>query len=100
MRPPIYSIVNFRVQPDQVNKARVQMRRLERDARTLEGCIQYHFLQDLDDPSIFAGYGIWTNGADLDRYRGRMDDARENGNALMSMFDPETPVVIRTMDRI
>jgi quinol monooxygenase YgiN len=35
-------------------------------SRSEPGCIEYHMLRDLEDPSLFVFYEIWASKADLD----------------------------------
>ncbi|WAH58034.1 antibiotic biosynthesis monooxygenase [Pseudomonas silvicola] len=35
-------------------------------SRSEPGCIEYHMLRDLNDPTLFLFYEIWATKADLD----------------------------------
>ncbi|WP_416422307.1 putative quinol monooxygenase [Pseudomonas sp. App30] len=35
-------------------------------SRSEPGCIEYHMLRDLNDPTLFVFYEIWASKADLD----------------------------------
>ncbi|MDE1169186.1 MAG: putative quinol monooxygenase [Pseudomonas sp.] len=35
-------------------------------SRSEPGCIEYHMLRDLQDPTLFVFYEIWASQADLD----------------------------------
>ncbi len=100
MKPPIYCVVEIRILPEFIQAARAQMRKLERAAREDPGCIQYHFLQDRHDETVFVGYGIWTTGAEFDRHMARIKERMSSGGPLVSMTDPDHPPSARTYDRI
>lgn len=36
--------------------------------RAEQGCLEYHFHVDSDDPSVFVFYELWRSRADLDRH--------------------------------
>ena len=100
MKPPIYCLVDFKVQPDKIGSARKHMRQMEREARVQAGCIQYHFLQDKDDASVFTGYGIWASDSDLQRYQEVMKSAAEEDQSLKRLLDPKKPITVRMLDRV
>jgi quinol monooxygenase YgiN len=100
VKPPVYCIVDFRVMPEHVTAARRHMRRAERTARGEAGCIQYHFLQDLDDPAVFTGYGIFASGSDAERHFEKVRADAAAGRDLAALLDRSRPVTLRTLDRI
>lgn len=100
MKPPVYSIIDFKVRGDSVGAARSHMRKVEKKVRTDAGCLQYHFLQDQEDPTVFTGYGIFATSRDLDHHFAAMRDSSQNDPGLRDMIDPERPITIRTFDRL
>ncbi|EIK94191.1 antibiotic biosynthesis monooxygenase [Pseudomonas sp. M47T1] len=39
-------------------------------SRSEPGCIEYHMLRDLNDPTLFVFYEIWASKTDLDVHSG------------------------------
>lgn len=100
MKPPVYCMIDFRVQPDSINAARRHMRSVERKLLSRSGCLQYHFLQDVDDPTVFTSYGIFASRRDLEQHFAAMKASAETDRTLRDMLDADRPVRVRTLDRI
>jgi heme-degrading monooxygenase HmoA len=43
--------------------------RVKNKIKTFRGCIFIELLQDIEDPTIFRTYSVWSSEADLERYR-------------------------------
>ncbi|MDV7142048.1 antibiotic biosynthesis monooxygenase [Tropicimonas sp. TH_r6] len=100
MKPPVYCLVSVKVRKERLNDARRQMRLLEKDVLSRAGCLQYHHLQNLDDPTRFTGYGIFASHSDLEAHFEMMKARRTGDDALDGIMDPDVEVTVQTMDRI
>ena len=100
MKPPVYSLIDFKVRSESLGIARKRLREVERQARTKSGVLQYHFLQDLDDPTVFTGYGIFASSRDLETYYDAMKAASASDPMLNEVLDPVRPLTVRTLDRL
>ena len=100
MKPPVYCIIDIRIKADHVGTARKVMRSVERQTRSVAGCIQYHYLQDINDPTVFTSYGIWATNSDLERHYTSLRQAMETDPERQAMIDPAHPPSVRMLDRI
>ena len=100
VKPPVYSLVDFKVRSEKLSYARRRMRKAEQFARSKPGVLQFHFLQDHEDPTVFTGYGIFASNNDLESYRASMKEMSENDHEFNDMLDPKLPMSVRVLDRI
>lgn len=64
-----YALVGLaRPKPERAAELRELLLSFVEPTRAEEGCLQYHFHADKEDPSVFAFYEVWRSGEDLDRH--------------------------------
>ncbi|KAA2261776.1 antibiotic biosynthesis monooxygenase [Solihabitans fulvus] len=64
-----YSLVGFaRPRPDRVEELRELLLSFVEPTRAEEGCLEYHFHTDTQNPDVFVFYEVWRSEADLDRH--------------------------------
>ncbi len=100
MKPPVYCLVSLKIREESLNFARRQMREVEKEVRNSAGCLQYHYLQNLDDPTMFTGYGIFATNKDLHAHFEMMRTRTNRSEALKQMLDPEVELTVQTLDRV
>ncbi|MFC8382354.1 putative quinol monooxygenase [Nocardia sp. NPDC056952] len=64
-----YALVGFaHPKPERRDDLRELLLSFVEPTRAEEGCLEYHFHVDSDDPSVFVFYEVWRSKADLDRH--------------------------------
>ncbi|MGW6624541.1 putative quinol monooxygenase [Nocardia sp. NPDC055002] len=64
-----YAMVGFaHPKPERRDDLRELLLSFVEPTRAEEGCLEYHFHVDSDDPSVFVFYEVWRSKADLDRH--------------------------------
>ncbi|MFD9549713.1 putative quinol monooxygenase [Nocardia salmonicida] len=64
-----YALVGFaHPKPERHDDLRELLLSFVEPTRAEEGCLEYHFHVDSDDPSVFVFYEVWRSKADLDRH--------------------------------
>ncbi|MEV0851967.1 putative quinol monooxygenase [Nocardia fluminea] len=64
-----YALVGFaHPKPERRDDLRELLLSFVEPTRAEEGCLEYHFHVDSDDPSVFVFYEVWRSRADLDRH--------------------------------
>ncbi|MEV6224118.1 putative quinol monooxygenase [Nocardia fluminea] len=67
--PSTYALVGFaHPKPERRDDLRELLLSFVEPTRAEEGCLEYHFHVDSDDPSVFVFYEVWRSRADLDRH--------------------------------
>ncbi|MEU4811220.1 putative quinol monooxygenase [Nocardia fluminea] len=67
--PSTYALVGFaHPKPERRDDLRELLLSFVEPTRAEEGCLEYHFHADSDDPSVFVFYEVWRSRADLDRH--------------------------------
>ncbi|PKV80677.1 putative quinol monooxygenase [Nocardia fluminea] len=67
--PSTYALVGFaHPKPERRDDLRELLLSFVEPTRAEEGCLEYHFHVDSDDPSVFVFYEVWRSKADLDRH--------------------------------
>ncbi|MDD0976065.1 putative quinol monooxygenase [Pseudomonas fontis] len=66
MSEPYGFILKAKTRPDMADAFEALFRAYVEPSRAEPGCIEYHMLRDLEDPSLFVFYEIWASQAALD----------------------------------
>jgi quinol monooxygenase YgiN len=59
-------ILHAKTRPEKSEAFEALFRAYVEPSRAEPGCIEYHMLRDLQDPTLFIFYEIWTSQAHLD----------------------------------
>ncbi len=59
-------LLKAKTRPEQANAFEALLRPHVEPSRQEPGCIEYHMLRDLQDPTLFIFYEVWASKADLD----------------------------------
>lgn len=100
MKPPVYALTEFKIRPDKIGMARKRMREVEKYARSKPGVLQFHFLQDMEDATVFTSYGIFASQRDLDSYFAAMTEKAATDPRMNELLDQEFTPAVRALDRI
>lgn len=64
---PLYGfILHAKTRPERAEAFEALFRAYVEPSRAEPGCIEYHMLRDLEDPSLFIFYEVWQSRAHLD----------------------------------
>ncbi len=64
---PLYGfILHAKTRPERAEAFETLFRAYVEPSRAEPGCIEYHMLRDLEDPSLFIFYEVWQSRAHLD----------------------------------
>lgn len=64
---PLYGfILHAKTRPERAEDFEALFRAYVEPSRAEPGCIEYHMLRDLEDPSLFIFYEVWQSRAHLD----------------------------------
>ena len=64
---PFYGfILHAKTRPERAEAFETLFRAYVEPSRAEPGCIEYHMLRDLEDPSLFIFYEVWQSRAHLD----------------------------------
>lgn len=66
MNSPYGFILHAKTRPDRAEAFETLFRAYVGPSRAEPGCIEYHMLRDLEDPTLFIFYEIWESRAHLD----------------------------------
>jgi quinol monooxygenase YgiN len=65
----LYAVMGFaHPKPDKAAELEELLLSFVEPTRAEEGCLEYHFHVERDDPNVFAFYEVWRSKADLDRH--------------------------------
>ena len=59
-------ILHAKTRPEKAEAFEALFRAYVEPSRAEPGCIEYHMLRDIEDPSLFIFYEIWESQAHLD----------------------------------
>ena len=66
---PLYGfILHAKTRPERAEAFETLFRAYVEPSRAEPGCIEYHMLRDLEDPSLFIFYEVWQSRAHLDAH--------------------------------
>jgi len=63
-------ILKAKTQPHMADAFRTLFLGYVQASRSEPGCVEYHMLRDLEDPTLFVFYEIWASKAALDVHSG------------------------------
>jgi quinol monooxygenase YgiN len=66
MNQPYAFIVRAKTRPEKAAAFQALFASYVAPSRAEPGCIEYHMLRDLADPTLFMFYEVWASKADLD----------------------------------
>lgn len=66
MSPHYGFILHAKTRPERAEAFEALFRAYVEPSRAEPGCIEYHMLRDLEDPSLFIFYEVWQSRAHLD----------------------------------
>lgn len=86
----IHSIANFKFQADKLEEVIAELKRLTEVTTKEQGCIQYYYIQNTEDPTHLVANEIWETQEDLQRH---IDAVQKSKNKIFFEYLTEAPVI-------
>ncbi|WP_375739088.1 putative quinol monooxygenase [Pseudomonas boanensis] len=68
MSTPYGFILHAPIKPEKADEFEALFRAYVEPSRAEEGCIEYHMLRDVHDPTLFIFYEVWQSRAHLEAH--------------------------------
>lgn len=86
----IHSIANFKFQADKLDAVITELKRLTEVTSKEQGCIQYYYVQNIEDPTHITAYEIWETMEDLQRH---IEVVKQSKNKVFFEYLAESPEI-------
>ena len=86
----VHTIAHFKFREDKLEEVITELRRLMEVTPKEQGCLQYYYVQNLEDPTRITSCEVWETMEDLERHVAVIEKSK---NAIFFEYIIEEPVI-------
>ena len=87
----IYSIANFKFKKDKIKEVKAGLEELIEVSKKEQGCVDYYYLQSLEDPTVLMSFEVWETQTDIDAH---IERVQKSSNKVFTEYLDGMPTLI------